>query len=77
MIQGRRRRRRPAKMRTGAGPPSSRRRADLVQALERPEAERQPLRPRAYPEEARDWAVVALLFDAQVREGVLACRWGG
>ncbi len=64
-------------MHTGAAPPSSRRRADLVQALERPQAERQALRPRAYPEEACDRAVVALLFDAQVREGVLACTREG
>jgi hypothetical protein len=52
--------------------PSSSRRADLVEALERPEAERQALRPAAYPEEARDGPLVALLLDAQVGQGVLA-----
>jgi hypothetical protein len=48
-------------------------RADLVQALERAQAEGQALRPAAYPEEARDGPVVALLLDAQVGERVLAC----
>ena len=45
----------------------------LVEALERPQAERQPLRPTPYPHEAGDGAIVAFFLDAQVGQSILAC----
>lgn len=47
--------------------------SNLVQALQAAQAERQTLAATSYPDETCDGTVLAFLFDAQIRQCVLAC----
>ena len=47
--------------------------ANLAQSLERAQTESQTLAPAAYPHEASDRPVLALLLNAQIGQSILAC----
>ncbi len=50
------------------------RRADFVQAFQRPQTQRESLGAASYADEAGDGPLLALLLDAEVGQRILACR---